>query len=138
MLKLLQKMEIDLDEPVGIRDVPKPLTNIKAIKIRWLFYQTSAVGEKVMKMRIGEIRGSGMKLNKDKSNAPYFMSIPLDLNEFVTIGYANFTDEMDVVFDRPLDTLSQLNFEILINDTIANQISVSNPLSFEIAFYGEY
>jgi hypothetical protein len=137
MLKLLQVLEVDLDAPTGTVDIPIPLKDIKAIKVNWLFYQTSAVGEKVMKMRVKEIRGSGMKISKNgKANAPYFMSIPLDLNEFVTITYANFTTQMNKDFDVPLDTISQLNFEILINDNLATQITPSNTLHFEIAFYG--
>jgi hypothetical protein len=134
MYSLKQKFKFTLDGPV--KSIPCPVTvdGVRAVKIRWLYYQTSAPGEKEMQIRISELRGNGMEVSAG-ANARYLLCIPLDQNAFTTLTYSNYQQEMDAVYNVPISTINELNFEIKINDIIANQITSGNPINLEIGFY---
>jgi len=86
MYSLKQKFKFTLDGPV--KSIPCPVTvdGVRAVKIRWLYYQTSAPGEKEMQIRISELRGNGMEVSAG-ANARYLLCIPLDQNAFTTLTY---------------------------------------------------
>ena len=54
---------------------------------------------------------------------------------YVPPSYSNYQQEMDAVYQVPISTINELNFEIKINDVIANQITSGNPINLEIGFY---
>ena len=136
MFSLKRKMKMVLESPTTIRKIPVTVDNVSAVKIRWLYYQTSAEGEKDMQIRISEIDGNGMYVKEDGSNAKYLMAMPLDQNAAVTVTYSNFNlNEYDAVYTVPIASINELNFEVRINDVIANQITPSNPLVLELGFY---
>lgn len=135
MFQLIKKVKVVIEDPKQVIQVPIPISDVKALKVRWMYYQTATEGNKEMQIRIQEINSSGMFIKNDKSNAKYLMALPLDQNSFVTITYTNFLSEMDAVFDRPLETVNELSFEVLINDVLANDVTPSNPIVMELGFY---
>ena len=135
MYTLKRKLKFVLTSPIQVKKIPVTVDKIRAVKVRWLYYQTAGTGEKDMQIRIQEIDDSGMYVKDNGGNARYLLAIPLDQNSAVTVTYSNYLNEMDAVLNVPIETINELNFEVLINDVIANQITVSNPLVLEIGFY---
>lgn len=135
MSNLIRKIKLVIEDPRQVTPLPIPVDNVSACKVRFLYYQTATEGNKDMQIRIREIDSSGMFIRNDKSNAKYLLAIPLDQNDFVTVTYTNFLTEMDATFNPPLETINELSFEILINDTLANDVTALNPIVMEIAFY---
>ena len=135
MYSLKRKLKFVITNPIQTKKIPVTIDNIRAVKVRWLYYRTATDGEKDMQIRIQEIDDSGMYVKDNGANARYLLAIPLDQNSAVTLTYSNYMSEMDAEFRVPINTINELNFEILINDVIANQVSPSNPVVMEMAFY---
>jgi hypothetical protein len=134
MYELIRKLKFDIDNPIKSMQIPVTVDGIRAVKIRWLDYRTTADGEKTLQLRINELEGVGMDV-KQGANGRYLLCIPIDRSEYVTRTYSNFTTEMDAIYDFPINTINELTFEFKINDIIANQITALNPISLEIGFY---
>ena len=134
-MQLIRKCKITLTGPQLVIDTPYTIDNVKAIKVRWLYYQTVTTGNKELVLRLREFGENGLILEPSGGNAKYFFSMPLDTSDFVTCTYSNYTSEMDLIMDNPERAINQLTFDVLINGVQANDITVGNPLVMEIGFY---
>lgn len=134
MSSLIEKFKFTLDKPIASVPCPVTVDGVKAVKIRWLYYQTAGSGEKEMQIRVAELPGKGLDV-KLGSNSRYLLCIPLDQNPLTTLTYSNFNAEMDAIYRVPISTVNELNFEIKVNGVIANQVTPSNPVNIEIGFY---
>lgn len=129
--QLITKQLVTLDKWDQSFDLPKAIENISAIKIKWVKFQTATANNKTLKINCFELENAGLDL---KTRTQYLLALPLDLSAIVANVYSNFTEELDIRYKVP-KTVNQLNFEARINDLPTTDISASNPVLFEIAYY---
>lgn len=134
-MQLIRKCKLTLTGPQQVFDMPYTIDQVRALKIRWLYYQTVSTGNKELVIRLKEFGENGLVITPEGGNAKYFFSMPLDVSDFVTLSYSNFTEEMDIIFDTTEPAINQLSFSVLINGLQANDITAGNPLVMEIGFY---
>lgn len=106
--------------------------HVEGVQIRWLQYTTSASGNTEMIIKIEELGNASTKYT-GLSNSRAFISIPLDLQAFVTNTYANYTTILDKTYKVPFH-VNQLSFQVTINGAPAFGITPSNPLEMNVVF----
>lgn len=129
-----EKFLITLTSWNQVYDLPKSYENIKAVKIKWLTYQTVTDDNKTLMLQIPELGSCGTSIQTNNSNTKYFLIIPLDLSAVVSNIYTNFTSEFDKRYTVPI-TVNQLTFKTFINDSPASDIDVNHPVVLELGLY---
>lgn len=136
-MKLIKKCKFVLDAPQVYRGLPIVITGCRKIKVRWLKYVTASTGNRDLTIKlkgIGLVQ-QGMFIKSNTSNDQYFFSMPSDDNIQTVLTYLNYTDEMDIDLSKELSPINELEFEILINDVLANDVTSDNPVTIELAFF---
>jgi hypothetical protein len=130
-----KKLKFRLDSWRSQIMLPIPYENIKGLKVRWLMYQTASTGNEDLTLACSDFGTSGYVLSAGGDNNDYFFTTPLDLQSAVSCLYSNFNSELDIAFRHPIRSLHQFTIEALINGLPTNDITNSNPVVIELAFY---
>jgi hypothetical protein len=133
--QVFKKIRIQMTEWDQKFDLPVTYQNVRAVKIRWLSYQTAAPNNKELIIVCDELGDGGIFVKPNRSNVKYLLSVPLDQALATTCLYANYTTEMDMVYDAPR-SLNLLSFSAFINGVPATALVTNDsPIDFEIVLY---
>lgn len=127
------KFQITLTAPEQLIKLPKSF-NVYAYKFKWIQFNTIATGGTELTINVDELTRNGYNISNTNTYKTYSAVFPLDKSAEVTNLLLNFTDQYDARF-RESKSINQLNFTILINGVLANDVSVSNPLVMELITY---
>ena len=118
-------------------DLPKPIEDVKSIKLNWLYYETSSNGGRffTMAMNFTGFRNNGLFIRNNGATNDFFYSTSLDSRANVSLYTDNFVGEHDVYINPPLPKLWSFELEMRINGQPAFDITPANPVIVEFRFY---
>lgn len=127
---------IELTSAMSVVQVPITMTNVKRLKILNMRYYTGSVGGKTLLLKIKDWTDNKIYFNG--SNFINYTSLFLlnaDIN--VPILYDNYNQTFDCEKDVPIETLSNFQIDVFINNAITSDITPANPLIITLYFEGD-
>jgi hypothetical protein len=133
-MKLVKKLKLELTSWRNTINLPNPVENVSAVKVKWITYTTASAGNKELSLSCDKFNQNGDNIFSNGSNAKYFFSFPIDPANDVTCVYTNPLGDIDATFET-IRSLDRFIIEISINGAPSNDITSLNPVNIELGFY---
>jgi len=127
---------IELTSPNTQLQLPITMTNVKRLKILQMRYYTASVGGKTMIVKIKDWTDNKVYFNG--TNYINYTSIFL-LNQDIDVPmlYDNYNSTFDCEKQQIVETLSNFQVDVFINNVVASDITPQNPLILTLYFEGD-
>jgi len=127
---------IELTSAISVVQVPITMTNVKRLKILNMRYYTGSVGGKTMIVKIKDWTDNKVYFN-GVNFINYTVLFLLNADIDVPMLYDNYNATFDCEKNQVVETLSNFQIDVLINNQITSDITPQNPLILTLYFEGE-
>jgi len=127
---------IELTSPSSVIQVPITMTNIQRLKILNMRYYTASVGGKTMIVKVKDWTDNKIYFN-GTNYINYTTIFLLNADVDIPILYDNYNTTFDCEKSDVVETLSNIQIDVFINNSIATDISPQNPLILTLYFEGD-
>ena len=136
MTDLLEKYNITvkLESPSTTVNLPEQIDDVQYIKVRYATYVTATTGNRLMQIALTGLNPRSYYFD-GSTHQQYLRTLPLipNLN-----GFNNYFNSQLNLHDVKLpskQTIYKLDFTVLIDGALGNDITNSNPLYIELSFF---